>query len=185
MLRYADSRKPGKFLAEVMAHEDGVCGLSQSHLVEGLVATVGSKVGVTGLDALLSVSDCFIILGAEGLEAVRLRHHHASLHPPGQHGQCQRGELLPRLVLHARSGCPNGGDGETRQLGQVPRGPAMLREGGDDEEEGRGGVTGMGRIRGYCCCCWGVVDLGEGNKESVGYYCVVFGFGLPQHVSVA
>jgi len=55
MLRYADSRKPGKFLTEVMAHEDGVCGLSQSHVVEGLIATVGAKVGCLGLLLLFSL----------------------------------------------------------------------------------------------------------------------------------
>lgn len=49
MLRYLDSRKPGEAVIEVLAHKDGANSVSQSHVVRGLVTTVGHQVPMNHL----------------------------------------------------------------------------------------------------------------------------------------
>lgn len=44
MLRYIDTRKPGVFVSEVLAHSDGTNDVSGSYKVKGLLTTAGSKV---------------------------------------------------------------------------------------------------------------------------------------------
>ncbi|KAI1721844.1 thioredoxin-like domain-containing protein [Ditylenchus destructor] len=43
MLRYVDTRKPGEFVSEVLAHSDGTNDVSGSYKVKGLLTTAGSK----------------------------------------------------------------------------------------------------------------------------------------------